>query len=208
MWYSDISMVLKRMVRFMAAVAAGVVLAACAAPRPVPTDKSADLDPRALRPGLAVLYFHKRFRHISEMPQGKWAEKLGRPGQPILQLNHRFGKGEVFDSGVSIKIGVRLTGFIHLAEAGSYVFTVNSNDGTEVSIDSRVIVSDPDVHSDRFSAPGVFEARAAGWYPIEVYYFQNKGTATLELYWKPPQVEAFAIVPADAFAHLPEANTG
>ncbi len=37
-------------------------------------------------------------------------------------------------------------------------------------------------------------------------YFQRKGTATLELYWKPPGQEDadFVLVPAEAFAHIPE----
>jgi hypothetical protein len=196
----------KKIVRLIAGVLAGLVLAACSASGPVRADKPAGLDPEDLRPGLAVLYFHKKFRQVAEMPKGSWAEKLGRPGTPVAQLNHRFGNGPVFDSGVGEKIGVRLNGFIHLSVAGAYVFTVNSNDGAEISIDGRVVVSDPDVHSDRFSAPGVFEAGMAGWYPFQVYFFQNKKTATLQLYWKPPRVEAFAIVPAEAFAHLPQAD--
>jgi hypothetical protein len=181
----------------------GLVLTACSASGPIRADKPAGINPEDLRPGLTTLYFNKKFRHVSEMPKGKYAEKKGKQGKPVPQLNHRFGLGSVFDSGASDKIGVRLTGFIHIPVAGSYVFTVNSNDGVEVAIDGRVVVSDPDVHSDRLSVPGVFEAGMSGWYPFQVYFFENKKTATLELCWKPPSLEACAIVPAEAFAHVP-----
>jgi hypothetical protein len=194
----------EKIVRLIAGVLAGLVLTACSASGPVRADKPAAINPEDLQPGLATLYFYKKFRHVSEMPKGDRAEKSGKPGKPVAQLNHRFGTGPVFDSELSEKIGVRFTGFIHLTVPGAYVFAVNSNDGAEVSIDGRVVVFDPDVHSDRFSTPGVFEAGMNGWYAFQVYFFQNKGTATLELYWKPPEAEEFSIVPADVLRYLPK----
>jgi hypothetical protein len=183
---------------------AGWVLAACSASGPIQAAKPAGPSLKEPQAGLAVLYFHQKFRNISEMPKGEWAEKMGKPGKPIPNLDHRFGDGPVFDSGVSDKIGVRLTGFIHLAVPGSYLFKVNSNDGAEIAIDGRRVVSDPDVHSDRISDTGQFKAAEPGWYPFRAYYFENKKTATLQLFWKPPRAEAFSIVPADAFGHLPK----
>jgi hypothetical protein len=51
--------------------------------------------------------------------------------------------------------------------------------------------------------PLVGLAREAGWTPIRLRYFQRKGTATLKLYWQPPGSEAFAVIPASAYAHGP-----
>ena len=46
----------------------------------------------------------------------------------------------------------------------------------------------------------------AGWYPMLIKYFQKKGTAALSLYWKPPGAAEFSVIPAEAYAHLPEQN--
>lgn len=190
-------------VRLLTGFLAGWVLAACSASGPVQANQPVGPNLKEPQAGLAVLYFHQKFRNISEIPKGEWAEKMGKPGQPVPLLDHQFGDGPVFNSGVSDKIGVRLTGFIHLEVQGSYLFKVNSNDGAEIVIDGRRVVSDPDVHSDRFSAPGRIEVAKPGWYPFLAYYFENKKTATLQLYWKPPQADAFTIVPAHAFGNLP-----
>lgn len=193
----------KMQVRMLTGFLAGWVLAACSTSWTVQADHALGPNQKELQAGLAVLYFHQKFRHVSEMRKGEWAEEMVKPGKPVALLDHRFGDGPVFNSGVSDKIGVRLTGFIHLAIQGLYVFKVYSNDGAEIVIDGQRVVSDPDVHSDRFSAPGRIEVAKPGWYPFLAYYFENKKTATLQLYWKPPRAETFAIVPAHAFGHLP-----
>ena len=158
---------------------------------------------KGLEPGLGVLYFKGFYRHVMEMPHGRAAQIHGRPGKSILMLNHRFGKGEVFDSGRSRGVGVQMSGFINFSVPGPYVFMARSNDGVRVYINGEVIVKDEDVHSERDSEPGTIEIKKPCWYPIEVKYFQRKGTATIELYWKEPGASRFTVVPAEAYAHMP-----
>jgi PA14 domain len=155
-----------------------------------------------LQPGLTVRYYYTKFRHIDEMPSGKRAEQWGRPGKPIMIINHRFGQGVVFDSGASQRVGLKMSGYIHLANVGLYHFQARSNDGVRVWIGGDVVINDPDVHSDRLSPLVPLEIHLAGWYPFELNYFQNKGTATLELYWQPPGAAGPSIVPAEAYASL------
>ncbi|UCD90104.1 MAG: hypothetical protein JSW04_01295 [Desulfobacterales bacterium] len=154
-----------------------------------------------LQPGLAVRYFKGYFRHVMEMPHGIAAQGSGWQGSPILQLNHRFGKGEVFDSGASRGIGMEMTGFIHFSSPGRYMFKAKSNDGIRITINDKVIVSDEGVHADRYSQPGTVDVKKSCWYPMLISYFQRKGTAMLELYWKTPDVNTFSIVPEGAYAH-------
>jgi hypothetical protein len=44
---------------------------------------------------------------------------------------------------------------------------------------------------------------AAGWYKLEVSYFERKSTSTLQLYWQPPGGTEFVIVPAAAYGYAP-----
>lgn len=157
-----------------------------------------------LRPGLSVLYFDKFFeRHIDKLPVGKEALKRGKPGKPIPYLNHRFGESNVFDSRNNRGIGMQMTGLLRFDQPGDYVFRVKSNDGFRMFVGDRMILDDPTMHGDRFSAPGTVQMDIAGWYRLMIQYFQRKGTATVELYWQPPGAADFSVVPAEAYAHLP-----
>jgi hypothetical protein len=154
-----------------------------------------------LLPGLGVIYFDRFFTHVDQMPGEQSAHKTGRKGSPIGNLNHRFGKGKVFDSGRSQGVGVQIAGFIRMSTPGTYEFKARSNDGIRVFLGDTMIIDDPAVHSDRFSNEKAVEIRNSGWYPLKILYFQKKGTATIELFWKEPSVSVFQIVPPGALAH-------
>ena len=173
------------------------LLGGCAGPsptRPVP---------ESLAPGLSVLYFDGKYRSVSQIPDGDTAilEK-GRPGKPILMVNHQFGQNEVFDSGRNQGVGVQMKGYIRLEKTGHYEFQALSNDGVEISIDGKRILSDPDVHSDRMSDIGVFTVQKPGWHPLLAKYFQRKGTAALKFFWKTPGMDDFEVIPAQAYGHV------
>ncbi|MDP2645748.1 MAG: PA14 domain-containing protein [Desulfobacterales bacterium] len=162
-------------------------------------------DAGAIRPGLAVLYFDDFYKSIYTMPSGKTAVRDGKPGPPIPFLNHRFGTGPVFGSGKMQGVGLQLTGFINFAVPGKYLFKAQSNDGIQIFIQDKMVINDPYVHSDRFSAIATVEVDRSGWYPFKALYFQRKGTAMIELYWQAPGETEFRIVPAAAFGHVPAA---
>lgn len=154
-----------------------------------------------LKPGLSVVYIPEKFRHVKEMPSMEHMSKYAYPGPPILKIDHRFGYGKVFDSGRSEGVGMIMSGYFHLKDPGVYRFQANTNDGFRLYIGNDLIVNDPGVHPDKLSDPGEIEAVKGGWYPVEIKYFQRKETATIELYWQPPEAEAFTIIPAEVYAH-------
>lgn len=154
-----------------------------------------------MSPGLSVRYVYGFFRNVSQMPSAEVIQEKGAAGKPILGINHRFGRGEVFDSGKSQGVGMEMTGYLRLPQAGAYRLRVNSNDGIRIFLGGSVVVEDPRYHSDRFSESGVLVAEAAGYFPVRILYFQRKGTATLELFWQKPGSETFAVIPVEAYAH-------
>lgn len=156
-----------------------------------------------LKPGLAVRYYDGFVRHIRQIPDDEIWLKQSRPGKPILKIDHAFGGGEVFDSGKSRGVGLRMEGVIRLQPAGTYQFKALSNDGVTVWIGDDRVLYDPDVHSARWTEPASYEVSEGGWYPIQVRYFQRKGTAALRLHWRLPGADEFVPVPAKALAHLP-----
>jgi len=155
-----------------------------------------------LEQGFSVIYFHDKFRHIKEMPKSEMSiAKFGRPGQPILKLDHQFGRGKIFDSGTSLKVGMLMRGYFKLDRPGKYLFQALSNDGFQLIIDGNLIVSDPIVHADRLSEPGQFNVERGGMFPVEIKYFQRKGTAALRLFWQPPGTTFYSIVPGEVYLH-------
>jgi hypothetical protein len=193
-----------------AVLALFVFLTGCAQPemqQPLQSGKQdglpANIMGAQLKGGLSVVYFNDKFRHIDEMPKTEMGiAKYGLPGSPILKLDHKFGRGNVFESGRSQEVGVLMNGFLHLDKPGKYIFQAMSNDGFQLFIDGNLIVSDPGVHGDRLSEPGQFEVVKGGMFPVEIKYFQRKGTATLQLYWQPPGTAFFAIVSGGAYSHI------
>jgi hypothetical protein len=150
-----------------------------------------------------VIYFYDYFyRHLRFLPRGEVALQKGKPGRPIPELNHQFGREEIFDSGTNRGIGMHITGLIHLPEPGDYAFQALSNDGIRIYINEAMIINDPGQHSDQLSNEALLENVKPGWYVIKVEYFQRKGTAAIALYWRKPGKKEYSPVPAEAYAHI------
>ncbi len=158
----------------------------------------------AVQPGLDVVYYTKFFkRHLRYLPKGKSTQYPSFRGKPITHLNHQFGNDEVFNSGETRGIGMRMTGYLNLTQPGIYEFQALSNDGIVLRMNEQTVVSDPTQHSDNLSDIGRVTVENAGWYPIVLEYFQRKGTAALKLFWKTPDSLEFSPVPEKAYGHIP-----
>jgi hypothetical protein len=163
--------------------------------------KPADPQPAAgsLQPGLAVNYVDVKARHVDEVEEAG----DGEPGPPLPKLDYQSGAGTVLTSNQADMIGARIRGFINFDQPGRWLMSTQSNDGVRVRIDGKIVIDDPDVHSDQFSMNAEINIAAAGWYKLEVTYFERKSTSTLQLYWQRPGSTEFEIVPAAAFGYTP-----
>lgn len=185
-----------------------IFLSSCAmfsGPQQLAPLASADVD--ELMPGLLPRYFEGfKARNVAMLPDDDSKRFPTWVGEPIYQLDNQFGAGEVFGSGKSRLIGIRMHGALYFPEAGTYGFQTLSNDGIAFFIGGELVVNDPLQHSDQLSAVGTIDIPDAGWYPVQVDYFQRKGTSALRLYWQPPGETEMGIVPASAYAHVPPAE--
>lgn len=188
LWLAPLALLLA--LQAAAPALADVRLGALAAGGPQPTAEG-------LSPGLRVEYAHAYFNHIDEM--GGWERTV--PGTPVLQLATKADPGPVLTSKESEGVGAMMSGYLHLAQAGTYRFKVNSNDGVRIRLGDKLLYEDPFRHAARMSDDLVLEVPQAGWYPLKVTFYQAKGDWTLELFWQPPDGKELAHVPAAAFAH-------
>lgn len=152
-----------------------------------------------VKPGLAVRYVYKKVRHVNDIESAGG----GEIGTPLPQLNYHSGTGNVLTSDSSDFVGAKIRGMIRFDKPGKWQIAVKSNDGVRIRLADRMILEDPDVHKDRMSPNVELTIATAGWYKLEITYFERKSTSTLELYWQLPGSSQLEIVPAAAFGYLP-----
>jgi len=154
-------------------------------------------DTASMNPGLAVNYHFEYFDHVNELR----ARGTGREGAPLLVLDHNTIDGDVLSADRPMGVGAIIRGMIHLAEAGTYVFKIQSNDGVRAHVGGIEIWVDPEIHGNRWSRPLEYEVVEPGWYELKIDYYQRKGTSALKLAWTVPGTEEETIVPGTALAH-------
>ena len=146
-----------------------------------------------LQPGLAVGYSTGYIQRLAEIRHPGL-----RDAPPLPNLDY-VGNDKVLTSDYVEGVGADIEGFIKLDAPGTWKFQVNSNDGVRVTLGGKKILEDDYVHSDRMSKVADVEVKEPGWYPLNVLYFQRKGTYALQLFWQKPGGTQ-EIVPAEAFA--------
>jgi hypothetical protein len=189
--------------RLWGRVAAALIAFVLAAPLQAQTLTPVTPQPAAgvLADGLAVKYWENLFELISELESWMQSAK-GEEGPPIPELNYHVGEGKVLTSNYINFVGAHIEGLMHIEKPGKYEFEVTSNDGIKIMLGGQQIYINPGVHPDWVSEPIPVEIGSAGWYPIEVFYFEKKYTSTIILKWKPPGADIFQVVPASQFKHI------
>lgn len=157
-----------------------------------------------LQKGLKAIYYLEYFeRNLDGIPEKTSHSYPLKQGKPVAELNHQFGKENVFDSGTNRGVAMRLTGYLAIDQKGQYEFQALSNDGVTMKLADQVVIDDAEQHSDRLSNVGYVTIDQPGYYPLKVEYFQRKGTAALKLFWKTPGSEEFVPISSDSYVHLP-----
>lgn len=152
-------------------------------------------------PGLAVLYTYGEFRHVDAIVEREAGGKPS-PGKPVLALdNHGNSAKKVLTTNHAKLVGAILSGFIKFPEAGTYQFSMRTNDGTRVLIDGKTILEDPEPHADHDAGPAAVTVATAGWHPIKIYYYQLRGSWTLRVNWSGPGLAGDAPVGPEYLAH-------
>lgn len=192
---------------------ASLLLAVAAAPAQSAGDKASDpikvpavapADPQpdaaALKDGLAVRYYFAKFTHIDNLEAWMHSDD-GIAGTPLPNLDYQMGGGNVLTTTSADLVGAHITGFIQFAEAGVYELKITSNDGVRLTVGGQMAFEDPEIHADTASPPLAVTIDVPGWYPLDILYYEKKGTAALKLQWKKPGESAFSTVPATALKH-------
>lgn len=147
------------------------------------------------KPGLVGEYFQLR-QSPSDFP--KLAGK-----QPFLvrvdrQINFPESDGEFHRTKLSENFYVLWTGSLRIDKPGEYTFYTESDDGSRLSIDGKIVVDNGGPHS--FSEKSGKTELSAGEHAVRIEFFQGGGGAGCVVSWQPPDGKK-QVIPAAAFSH-------
>ena len=78
----------------------------------------------------------------------------------------------------------RYTGYLKIARAGNYHFTIFADDGARLMLDNQVVGEG--LIPDQPNNIEVDLTLEEGYHPIQIDYFQSGGGNSLDFYWRPP----------------------
>jgi alpha-glucosidase len=93
---------------------------------------------------------------------------------------------------------IQFSGYINIPVTGIYSFYINSDDGSQLYLDGRMLVDNDGSHGDLEKSGD--KALTAGMHRFKVNYFQNDSGQTLQVYIKGPSLEK-QIIPSSLFFH-------
>ncbi|MEL6417577.1 MAG: PA14 domain-containing protein [Pseudomonadota bacterium] len=145
------------------------------------TLQPANPQPTGLKSGLAVEYAFPP--DVKTLGQAERDLRRAKPGKPLAGLDYRdTDEGEpTLTSGRAEKVVARITGYVKFDSAGDYIIDFVSNDGVKAIVGGQQVVFFDGRHTCQESAPQRVIVPEAGWYPIEVVYFQRYKTACLHM---------------------------
>jgi C1A family cysteine protease len=92
----------------------------------------------------------------------------------------------------------RFTGYLKVTTAGSYKLYINSDDGSDLWLDGKLLVNNDGNHAMTEKSATV--TLSAGYHTIVVQQYQNTGSAGLIASWSGPSISK-QVIPASALFH-------
>ena len=148
-----------------------------------------------LKPGLIGEYYEMG-EELNDFPNLKdMAPSLRRidPDVNIPQTNGQFNK-----SGLILQFYVRWTGVLRVPKDGRYVFYTDSDDGSRLSIDGKLVVDNGGLHPPEEKS-GEVELKA-GTHDLRIDYFQGGGGAGCRVKWASDDFKT-EVIPARVLFH-------
>ncbi|MFW8635169.1 PA14 domain-containing protein [Cribrihabitans pelagius] len=169
---------------FGMAAAAAMGMAMLAAPAAVAqaTLQPANPQPGSVKPGLAVRYAYPA--DVKNLAQARTALKYrSERGRPIAGLDNRdTNEGDItLTSKRAQRVVAHITGYVRIDRPGTYNIDFLTNDGLLARIGGQ-LVGHFDGRQACDSTP-LTQVRVpqAGWYPVDILYFQRLGTSCLHM---------------------------
>lgn len=147
----------------------------------------ADPQPGALKSGLSVRYAYPDadIRTLAEAQSALSAS--AKAGPPLTGLDYRDTvEGDpTLTAERALNVAARIRGFVRFDAPGVYEIEFLTNDGIDARIGGQQVGFFDGRQACDTTRIVEVEAPEAGWYPVDILYFQRLGTACLHMRWGP-----------------------
>lgn len=141
----------------------------------------ANPQPSGLQPGLAVKYAYPL--DVKSLNQANRALRNAKPGPALAGLDYRdTSQGEITLTAKQAQhVVAGISGYVKFDAPGIYTIDFLTNDGLDAKVGGQTVGYFDGRQSCRETAAVQVEVPQAGWYPVEITYFQRVGTACLHM---------------------------
>jgi hypothetical protein len=186
--------------KMAATVAIGMIWSVALQAAPIKLNP-ANPQPSNPKPGLSVRYAYPE--DVKNLVDASAALKQkSQAGRPLAGLDHRdTNEGQkTLTSDRATHVVARITGYVRFDAPGAYSIDFLSNDGVRAKIDGKVVAEFNGRQPCEPTFGSEVEVASAGWYELDVLYFQRLGSACLHMRMA-PDGKSPTWVPNSAFGH-------
>jgi hypothetical protein len=161
----------------------------------------ANPQPSGLKPGLAVRYAYPV--DVKNLVEASSALKISAErGQPLTGLDYRdTNEGErTLTSKRAEHVVAGINGYVYFDKPGIHNIDFLTNDGLRARIGGQVVGKFDGRQACDSTIMSEVEVPSAGWYKVDILYFQRLGTACLHMRMG-PQGKRPRWMPNKAFGH-------
>lgn len=139
--------------------------------------------PRAYAPGLAASYYAFS-ESLSRMPDVSGAAVVASGVVDRVVFPKTTSAWDGAPVGLTDRYAAVYEGALCVRDPGRYTLTLNSDDGSRLWLDGRLVINHDGAHS--MSAKSVSLPLSEGLHDLRIEYFENAGDAGLEFSWTRP----------------------
>jgi len=162
----------------LAATAVLLATASFAAPLKL---KPASPQPSGLKPGLAVKYAYPP--DVKSLNQAERALKKAKAGPSLKGLDYRdTNEGDnTLTANRPFFVAADISGYVKFDAPGTYTIDFLTNDGLDAKVGGQTVGYFDGRQGCSETRAVQVEVPQAGWYPVDITYFQRMGTACLHM---------------------------
>ncbi|WP_299689362.1 PA14 domain-containing protein [uncultured Tateyamaria sp.] len=143
--------------------------------------KPASPQPSGLKKGLAVSYAYPS--DVKTLGNAQNALRKSKPGKPLAGLDYRDTNDgdKTLTSKRAHHVVAKITGYVKFDAAGTYNIDFLTNDGLDANVGGQQVGYFNGRQSCAETRAVQVEVPQAGWYPVDILYFQRVGTSCLHM---------------------------
>lgn len=167
---------------FSGALAAIAILSATALGAAPLKLQPANPQPSGVKPGLSVRYAYPQ--DVKNLSEASSALKISsEAGRPLSGLDHRdTNEGDnTLTSNRAMQVVASIKGYVRFDKPGIHSIDFLTNDGLRARIGGQVVGEFNGRQSCDTTILSEVEVPVAGWYDVDILYFQRLGTACLHM---------------------------